>query len=283
MKIIVDDNIVSDYLPVVSWNDRGLLWADGLFETIKSENGRLLFFEAHYKRFFESTIKLFIPFKVPLEALKKKCYQIIEINKLDGDIAIKVILTRGQLEQGKGLGVPKKAFPKLIITATSYHRPATQPTVYITTIKRNEYSMLTQIKTLNYLESILARQQAVSHGYDEGIMLNTKGAVTETSIGNIFMIINRKVLTPKRTDGILPGIMRQIIFNAVQEEGGSIIEKTLYPKDLFSATEIFQTNSLLEVQSFSKINKYPLLTGKQAILTKQILKQYRSYKIKNLN
>ena len=283
MKIIVDNNVVSDDFPVISWNDRGLLWADGLFETIKSENGRLLFFEAHYKRFFESTVKLFIPFNFSLEKLKKKCQQIIEINKLDGDIAIRVILTRGRLEEGKGrgIGISETASPTLIITAASYHRPAVQPTAYITTIKRNEFSILTQIKTLNYLESILARQQAVSQGYSEGIMLNTKGAVTETSIGNIFVVINRKVLTPKRADGILPGIVRQVIFNAIQEGSDKIIEKTLYPEDLFSATEIFQTNSLLEIQSFSKINKHSLLTGEKAILTKQVLKHYQSYKNKN--
>lgn len=281
MKIIVDNNVVSGDLPAVSWDDRGLLWADGLFETIKSENGRLLFFEAHYKRFFESTVKLFIPFKFPLEGLKKKCQQIIEINKLDGDIAIRMTLTRGRLEEGRGISISETAFPTLIITAASYHRPVIQPTAYITAIKRNEFSILTQIKTLNYLEPILARQQAVLQGYDEGIMLNTKGAITETSIGNIFVVIDRKVLTPKREDGILPGIIRQVIFNAIQEGGGKITERTLYPEELFSATEIFQTNSLLEIQSFSKINKHPLLTGEEAILTNQVLKHYRSYKNKN--
>ena len=284
MQIIVDDDIVSDDLPAISWNDRGLLWADGLFETIKSEDGRLLFFEAHYKRFFESTVKLFIPFVFSLEELKKKCQQIIEINKLDDDVAaIRMTLTRGRLKKGRGIGISKTASPTLIITAASYHRPAIQPTAYITTIKRNEFSILTQIKTLNYLEPILARQQAVSQGYNEGIMLNTKGAVTETSVGNIFVVINRKVLTPKKADGILPGIIRQVVFNAIQEGGGTITEKTLYPEDLFSATEIFQTNSLLEIQSFSKINKYPLLIGREAILKKQVLKHYRSYKNKNLN
>lgn len=281
MKIIVDDNVISDDFPAISWNDRGLLWADGLFETIKSENGRLLFFEAHYKRFFESTVELLIPFKFSLEELKKKCQKIIEINKLDGDVAIRVTLTRGRLEEGIGIGISEITSPTLIITAVSYHRSAIQPTAYITTIKRNEFSRLTQMKTLNYLEPILARQQAVSKGYSEGIMLNTKGAVTETSIGNIFVVINRKVLTPKKADGILPGITRQVIFDAIQEEGGIIIEKTLYPEDLFSATEIFQTNSLLEIQSFSKINKHPLLTGEKAVLTKQVLKHYRLYKNKN--
>ncbi|MFW0072553.1 MAG: aminotransferase class IV [Coxiella-like endosymbiont] len=281
MKIIVNDNVVFDEFPIILWNDRGLLLGDGLFETIKSENGKLLFFEAHYKRFFESTVKLLIPFKFSLENLKKKCQQIVDINKLDGDIAIRMTLTRGRLEEGRGIGISETASPTLIITAASYHRPAIQPTVCITTIKRNEFSILTQIKTLNYLESILARQQAVSQGYNEGIMLNTKGAVTETSIGNIFVVINREVFTPKKADGILPGIIRQVIFNAIQEKGGKIIESTLYPEDLFSATEIFQTNSLLEIQSFSKINKHPLLTGTQAILTKQVLKHYRSYKNKN--
>ena len=280
MKIIVNDNVVSDCFPVISWNDRGLLWADGLFETIKSENGRLLFFEAHYKRFFESTVKLLIPFNFSLEELKKKCQKIIEINKLDGDIAIRVTLTRGRLKEGRGINISKTASPTLIITAASYHRPAIQPTACITTIKRNEFSILTQIKTLNYLESILARQQALSQGYSEGIMLNTKGAVTETSTGNIFVVINKEVLTPKSTDGILPGVIRQVIFNSIQEGGGKITESTLYPEDLFSATEIFQTNSLLEIQSLSKINKHPLLTGEQAILTKQVFKHYQSYKNK---
>lgn len=265
-------------LPVICSNDRGFLLGDGLFETIKVENGHLLFFQEHYHRLATSALKLEIPFKFSLLELKGQCKRLLEINRFLTTASLRITLTRGISQ--RGIQAPLNPSPTLMITVIpcSQSNSISPLTLYITDIKRNEASLLSRLKTLNCLELVLARQQAIKAGYQEGLMLNTKGAVTETSIGNLFAVINKKIFTPRIEDGLLPGIMRRIIIKVAAQTGKPIIEKTLYTKDLFKATEIFQANSLVEIQSFSKINEHSLLLREKAIITNCILKQYYSYK-----
>ena len=280
MKAIFNNNIVSSSLPIIYLNDRGFLFGDGLFETVKAEKGNLLFFSEHYNRLTRSAKKLFIHFNISLLDLKTQCRALLEINKLS-EAAVRITLTRGNTK--RGLDIASQTSANLLITTIPYTcQSDVYPTAYITDIKRNEHSLLSYLKTLNFLEPILARQQATKNGYTDGIMLNTKGAVTETSIGNLFVIINQKVFTPKKNDGLLAGIVRQIIIDIILEVGAPFKEKTLYPEDLLEASEIFHTNSLVEIQSFSKINEHPLATGNQALWTREILKHYQCYKL-NVN
>ena len=277
MRAIFNKNIISTSLPIIYFNDRGFLFGDGLFETIKAEKGNLLFFSKHYNRLAKSAKKLCIHFSISLLELKTQCKKLLEINKLSEAI-VRITLTRGNTKSG--LDIPPQTSANLLITTFPYTRQSDiYPTVCITDIKRNEYSLLSRLKTLNFLEPILARQQATKNGYIEGIMLNTKGAVTETSVGNLFVIINQTIYTPKEKDGLLPGVIRQIIIDIILEVGIPFREKTLYPKDLIEASEIFHTNSLIEMQSFSKINEYSLATGNKALWTQKILKHYQRYKI----
>ena len=275
MKVIFNKTIISDTTPVICHNDRGFLFGDGLFETIKVEKGSLLFFYEHYSRLSKSAEKLGIPFNTSILELKIQCKQLLEINNLR-KAAIRVTLTRGNTP--RGIQILYLVSSNLLITAVPYIELNIHSTAWITDIRRNEYSLLPQLKTLNFLESILSRQQAKEKGYAEGIMLNTKGAVTETSVGNLFAVINHKIFTPKIEDGLLPGIVRQIIINIAIKKGIPLEEKTLYPEDLLKATELFQTNSLIEIQSFSKINEHILSVDKQESVTAIIINTYQKYK-----
>ena len=268
--------------PVIYSNDRGFLLGDGLFETIKVENEHLLFFQEHYHRLATSASKLEIPFKFSLFELKNQCKRLLEINRLLAAASLRITLTRGVSQ--RGIQAPLNPFPTLMITVAPYSQPSpiSSSTLYITDIKRNEASLLSRLKTLNCLELVLARQQAIKAGYQEGLMLNTKGAVTETSIGNLFAVINQKIFTPRIEDGLLPGIMRDMIIKIAAQIGKPIREKTLYTEDLFKATEIFQANSIIEIQSFSKINEHPLLSMEKAIATNCLLEQYCAYKERRL-
>ncbi|MFW0042824.1 MAG: aminotransferase class IV [Coxiella endosymbiont of Dermacentor nuttalli] len=280
MKILVNNNIVATDSPIIHSNDRGFLLGDGLFETIKVENGHFLFFEEHYYRLMTSALKLEIPFKFSLFELKNRCKRLLEINSFPKTASLRITLTRGISQ--RGIQIPLNPSPTLMITITPYNPPnstsSPTSTLYITNIKRNEFSFLSRLKTLSCLELILARQQAIKIGYQEGLMLNTKGAVTETSIGNLFTVINQKIFTPRVEDGILSGITRDIIIKIAIQIGNPITEKTLYPEDLLKATEIFQTNSLVEIQSFSKINEHSLLSKQKAIIANCFFNQYRAYK-----
>ncbi|AKQ33438.1 Branched-chain amino acid aminotransferase [Candidatus Coxiella mudrowiae] len=281
MKILINNNIDSMDSPVIHSNDRGFLLGDGLFETIKVEKGHLLFFQEHYHRLAASALKLEIPFKFSLIELKNQCKQLLEINRISTAASLRITLSRGP--SPKGIQAPLNPSPTLLITVTlsSSSRPIS-PTLYITDIKRNEASLLSRLKNLNCLELILARQEAIKAGYHEGLMLNTKGAITETSIGNLFALINEKIFTPRIEDGLLPGITRDTIIKIAAQIGKPITEKILYPEDLLKATEIFQTNSLIEIQSFSKINEHPLLTKGKATIANFFFEQYQAYKDRHI-
>ena len=275
-KVIFNKTIIPATTPVICHNDRGFLFGDGLFETIKVEKRSLLFFHEHYNRLSKSAEKLGIPFNTSMLALKIQCKQLLEINNLR-KAAIRVTLTRGSTK--RGIKILYSVPSNLLITAVPYIGLTNiHPTTWITDIKRNEYSLLPQLKTLNFLEPILSRKQAKEKGYNEGIMLNTKGAITETSVGNLFSVINHKIFTPKIEDGLLPGIVRQIIINIAIKNGIPLEEKTLYPEDLLKAAELFQTNSLVEIQSFSKINEHILSIDKKESVTAIIVHAYQKYK-----
>lgn len=282
MKILINNNIVEADSPTIHSNDRGFLIGDGLFETVKVENGYFLFFQEHYYRLVTSALKLEIPFKFSLFELKNQCKRLLEVNSFSKTASLRITLTRGISQ--RGIQIPLNPSPTLMITITPYNpaNSTSSPTLYITDIKRNEFSFLSRLKTLSCLEFILARQQAIKIGYQEGLMLNTKGAVTETSIGNLFTVINKKIFTPRIEDGIVSGIIRDIIIKIATQIGSPITEKTLYPEDLLEATEIFQTNSLVEIQSFSKINEHSLLSKQKAVIASCFFNQYCIYKERHM-
>ncbi|QHG92373.1 aminodeoxychorismate lyase [Coxiella endosymbiont of Amblyomma sculptum] len=288
MKILVNNNVVSMDLPAIHSNDRGFLFGDGIFETIKVESGCLLFFQEHYRRLKISALKLEIPFKFSLLELKNQCMRLLKINSLLKSAALRITLTRGISQTGFQTPLDTLPPPTLVIRSTPYGDPcgrfdstsSSSSTLHVvTSVKRNESSLLNRVKTLNRLEFVLTRQKAVRAGYQEGLMLNTKGAVSETSIGNLFAVIDGKIFTPRIEDGIFPGIVRAIVIRISAQIGNSVVEeKTLYPEDLLEATEIFQTNSLVGIQPFSKINRHVLLLKEKAAKTRFFFDRYQNCK-----
>ena len=249
--IFINDSIISDNKPVIHANDRGFLLGDGLFETIKAVNGVLLFFDRHYARLQKSATILDIPLRYDLATLESHCQQLLAQNKLQNKTAaIRMTLTRGA--GARGIAIPESMSPTLLISAQAYDDTPKQPIrMTVTDIKRNEYSPLTQLKTINYLDSIMARKLAQARGFDEGLMLNTKGMITESSIANIFFIIDDKLVTPPLSDGVLPGIMRQRVLDSCAVQGIVCEERSVLPSELSQVTAAFQTNSLIGIQLIS--------------------------------
>lgn len=281
MNLFVNDELLPQTKAMAAYSDRGLLLGDGLFETIRVENGSLLFFSAHYQRLRKAALVLGMNFTLSLELLKARCQQLIVANQLENSIAsLRITLTRGQ--SSRGIDIPEKQNLTLLIHAVSYNPIHTNPkSVYVTNMIRNEYSPIVQIKTTNYLEFILAKKQALEQGYDDGLLLNTKGAITELTTANIFIAIGSKIMTPPLTDGVLPGITRQTILTIARDLNLDILEKTVYPKDIVGASECFATNSLIEVQSVSSINDHRFLIGSAAKQTEGIKEAYYRYKLIN--
>ncbi len=215
--------------------DRGLLLGDGLFETMAAQNGTIPDLPRHYARLTNGAALLRIPLPLSLPALETATRALLATNALQ-NAALRLTLTRGPAP--RGLLPPESPTPTILITTAPL--PPGGPLRLITsTIRRDETSPLSALKTLNYLPGILARIQAAEAGADDALLLNTQGFIAETSAANLFVRLGGTWLTPPVADGALPGIRRAKLL-----EAGRVREARLTPEQLFQAEAIFAGNAL---------------------------------------
>ncbi|MBY0378064.1 MAG: aminotransferase class IV [Gammaproteobacteria bacterium] len=179
-------------------------------------------------------------------------------------------LTRGSAS--RGIDIPLEQKPNLFIYATHYSPPLAPKSAYITSIMRNEYSPSVNLKTLNYLDAILAKKQAAEQGYEDGLLLNTQGNAASFTTANLFVVLKGNIITPPLNEGVLNGIIRQHLITIAHSAGIPLMEKPLTVRECLQATEIFATNSLIEIQAIARLNEHLLATGEDAPMT-QALKQ----------
>jgi branched-chain amino acid aminotransferase len=217
--------------------DRGFTLGDGLFETIRLASGRAAFLERHLARLRRGADLLGIPLTWSDGEI---AFGIEALAASEGlrEAALRLTLSRGPGE--RGILPPAAPMPTLLITAAPPAPPAAPARLIVATItRRNEASPLSRLKTLNYLDNILARQEALRRGADDAILLNTRGQVAETSVANLFALIDGVLKTPPVEDGALPGIMRSVLI-----ERCGAVEASLLPADLATADAVFLSNSL---------------------------------------
>lgn len=274
MHVLLNEKILDKEKASISPDDRGFLLGDGIFETIRSNQGRMAFFDQHYQRLKKSADFLKIPFNLNMGKLFNFCKQLLEVNGLaKRSASLRITLTRGL--GNRGIAIPTQLSPTLLITTANYEPSSTPIRVCITSVRRNEYSEFTQLKTIQYLDSIMARLLAKEKGFDEGLMLNTQGKITETSVANIFFIIDGCLVTPRLEDGVMPGIVRAFILQICEENNIPFKVISIYPDDVLSATEAFQTNSLIGVQPIIALNDSELDVGGNG-LTQFLMKCFDS-------
>ena len=194
-------------------SDRGFLLGDGLFETLPVINGKALWWSDHKERLLKSAKILALP--VHDDGLDACVSQLSALAKEEQAI-LRIALSRGS--GGRGLLPP--ATPDLTCLATLAPLPAglafADATLATSAIRRNEHSVTATIKSNNYLDNIIAAQQAGEKGADDALLLNTAGAMACTTIGNLFAIFGKTLKTPPISDGVLPGIMRAKILQFAQ-------------------------------------------------------------------
>lgn len=218
----------------VAPDDRGFTLGDGLFETVRAKNGALWHLHAHLARLAAGARVLGLP--LPQVDFKAAALTVLEKNGLS-DGVVRITLSRGS--GPRGVLPPAEPHPTVLITAAPSPPPAAPARLIVARVtRRNELSPLHAVKSLNYLDNILARQEAAAQGADDALLLNTRGRVAESTIANLFVVIGNMLLTPPVCEGALPGIMRA----EVLREHGS--EANLSEEDLAQAQEIFLTSSL---------------------------------------
>jgi len=263
-------------------NDRGLLLSDGLFETMRVYEGKVFCLEEHYARLLRGANALKIPLPLKLEELNDTLLKLLKENDLaNRDATLRITLTRGA--GPRGLLPPAEPKPTIMITvAPMPHAEHLPLKLHIcTNTRRNEKSPLSNLKSLCYLDNVLAKMEAVEQKADDAIMLNTKDKVACASAANIFIVTHyNTVLTPRPEDGILPGITRKLIIEDCKENNIPLIEKELTVEDVLGAKEVFITNSVLEIQPVAMINDKSVNDGKSGELITE-LKGLLDKRIKN--
>ncbi len=187
----------------------------------------------------------------------KICKQLLIKNSLNNQEAIiRITISRGV--SGRGINLPSLSLqqPTLLIAAFPYKdNLGNSIKICSTSIIRNEKSVISQIKSLNYLEPILARDEAITKGYDDGLMSNTQGNITECSISNVFFLFkDNTLITPPISDGLLPGIVRNEVISICKTIGVEIIEKSVNIYDLDNCKAGFVTNSAFGIKLINHIN-----------------------------
>lgn len=218
----------------VSQFDRGLLYGDGIFETVRVVRGVMPLWERHLARLRASAQLLDLP--VPVDVAAQAAAAAAAL----GEGALRLTLTRGAGR--RGYEPPTPSTPTLLLQPTAYTPPAGPWRAVIAQgVQVYSASVLWRIKSLSALEKVLARAEAARAGVEEALLLNENGALCEGAATNLFLVIQGEALTPPVGDGCLPGVAREVLL----EHGAR--EATLTPADLARASEAFLTNALAGV------------------------------------
>lgn len=276
--IYLNGKIVDRAEAVVSVYDHGFLYGDGVFEGIRVYNGRIFKHREHIQRLYESAraIMLDIPMS-PNEMMQAVEQTVRAFGKPDG--YIRLVISRGP----GNLGIdPRKCEPQIIIIVDDiqlYPKELYESGLEIitaATIRNHNNALNPRIKSLNYLNNILAKLEAIRAGCLEAIMLNTKGEVAECTADNIFIVKNGMLKTPPPDAGILLGITRNTILELAQADGIPTRESALTRLDVYTADECFLTGTGAEVIPVVKVDARPIGSGKPGPITRQLRERYQA-------
>ena len=276
--IYIDGQMLPASQAKVSVFDHGLLYGDGIFEGIRFYNGRVFRLEQHIRRLYDCARAILL--KIPLtpeEMIAATCATVKANGLRDG--YIRLVITRGVGPMG--LSPFKCPTPSVIIIADaislyseeSYRTGLTMATV---ATRRPSHDILSpQVKSLNYLNNIMAKVEAIQAGAEEGLMLNDVGLVAECTGDNIFIVRDGAISTPPLTAGALDGITRGTVFDIAQELGIPIRERDFSRHDVFIADECFLTGTAAEVIAAVKLDGREIASGKPGAITQQIIARFR--------
>ncbi|MBI4340890.1 MAG: branched-chain-amino-acid transaminase [Candidatus Omnitrophica bacterium] len=288
MKVYLNGKFVDESKAVVSVFDHGLLYGDGVFEGIRSYDGLIFKLREHIDRLFESAHTIMLKIPMSKTELIDVVKQSLRVNKLH-DAYIRLVVTRG--EGDLGLDPRKCARPSVFVIADKielYPKKLYEQGLELITVatQRNVPEALNpQIKSLNYLNNILAKIEAITAGYEEAIMLSHSGYVTECTGENIFIVSakggsasggkGKHLLTPPPYIGVLRGITRQTVMELASAQRLHVKEELLTRHDLFNADEVFLTGTAAEIVPVVKIDGRVIGEGSPGPATKRLQQAFR--------
>jgi branched-chain amino acid aminotransferase len=280
LKIWIDGKLVDKDDARISVYDHGLLYGDGVFEGIRVYSGRIFRVKEHLRRLYDSAKAIRLTIPLTPDQFTAALEQTVKANNFE-DCYIRTIVTRGV--GYLGLNPAKCEKPSVIIIADTiemYPREVYEKGMAIITasvIRNHPNAMSPRIKSLNYLNNILAKIEAVDAGVPEAIMLNQDGNVSECTADNIFIVKDGFVHTPGTADGILEGITRDSILLLGKKLGIPCHEKRLQRHDLYVADECFITGTGAEVVPVTKIDGRVIGSGQPGPTTRKFIEAFHRF------
>ena len=254
-KVYLNGKFVDEKKALVSALDRGFLYGDGLFETMRAYSGRVFRLREHLRRLADSARALRIARAVPRAELEAAVARLLAVNGL-GDAYVRITLSRGR-HTGE-LGLDTGETPTLVMNAREYHGYpgelyARGMRLTLAESVRDTKSSVGRLKTLNYLENLIERDAAKRSGFDETLFLDETGFVVECATSNIFFVRDGDLFTPSAEMNLLCGITRAVVMELAAAGGRKVVEGRWRLEELRRSSEVFLTNSLMEIMPVREV------------------------------
>ena len=278
LQIYINGTLYAKEDAKISVYDHGLLYGDGVFEGMRAYSGRVFRLEQHLQRLWDSAQAIWLKIPITREAMAKAVVDTLAANKLS-DAYIRLVITRGA--GTLGLDPNRTSDPQVIIITDSI---SMYPVEYYTqglelvtasTIRNHPAALSPRIKSLNYLNNILAKIEGLKAGCVEALMLNHKGEVAECTGDNIFIVRGKELATPPCDAGILEGVTREAVMELGQKAGLTVREVALTRHDIYVAEECFLTGTAAEVVPVVKLDNRVLGSGTPGPVTRDLIERFR--------
>ncbi|MDR2399510.1 MAG: branched-chain-amino-acid transaminase [Endomicrobium sp.] len=281
MKIYLDGELVEKEDAKISVFDHGFLYGDGIFEGIRAYNGRIFRLKEHLERLWASAKGINLEIPINRKEMEKAIMKTLLANKLS-DAYIRLIVTRGCGDLG--LDPRSCTQPPSIVIITDQIKlypeefyESGMEVITVSTRRIRQDSLSPNIKSLNYLNNILAKIQAVSSGVAEAIILNSEGYVVECTGDNIFIVKNEVIYTPSGSEGALIGITRDAVIELAKNRSKIAVKEgriSLY--DVYIADECFLTGTAVEIIPVVAVDSRTIGDGKPGRITTKLIKEFKS-------
>ncbi|MDR4505664.1 MAG: aminodeoxychorismate lyase [Candidatus Scalindua sp.] len=275
--IFLNGSILSEKEGYITAQDRGFLYGDSLFETLRSYNGDPFKLTEHLNRLRSSARKLRIPFVFTDQYCRNAVHTLIKKNNLT-DAYIRITLSRGS--GSRGLVMTDNPEPTLLIVVkalTPYPKELYEKgmSIIVSKSKRSTSCPISCHKTTNLLTTILIKEEVENRSADDALLLNTDRDVMECTVSNIFMVKDKGVITPPLDTNILPGITRKTVLKICKNMNLLVKEERFRVETLLRADEVFITNSLMEIMPISRIEENEIGNGIPGEMTTVLMNAYK--------
>jgi len=278
LKIYINGTLYDKEDAKISVYDHGLLYGDGVFEGIRSYGGKVFRLQEHLDRLWDSAKALWLEIPMSKEQMGREIERMLRTNGIE-DGYIRVLVTRGC--GTLGLDPNRCSDPQVVIIADSislYPKELYEKgleIITVSTVRNHPAALSPRIKSLNYLNNILAKIEGLQAGCIEALMLNHKGEVAECTGDNLFLVRKGRILTPPNEAGILEGITRDVVMTLAREAGYEMLQSPLTKHDVYIADECFLTGTAAEVVPVVKVDSRTIGDGTPGAVTRELMQRFR--------